>query len=53
MPTLNDIIRQLERIPTPNKITIGGRPEMIIGGKPIRIGVYTDDFEKLKRALEK
>jgi hypothetical protein len=36
-----------------NKIVIGGRPEMIIGGKPIRIGVYTQTFENLMERVKR
>jgi hypothetical protein len=49
----DSIIREVEKVPTPKKITIGGHPEMRIGGDPMRIGVYTRHFEDLIRAFEK
>jgi len=49
-----DLVKVFENTPKPRKITIGGSPQMVIGGGPeIRIGVYTDLFERLKKQFEK
>jgi hypothetical protein len=48
-----ELLSQFKNVNQPNKITVGGVKQMVIGGEKIRIGVYGDDFENLKKALEK
>jgi hypothetical protein len=46
--------KAIENVHMPYKIMIGGRPELTIGGMPlIRIGVYVDLFDSLKRRVKK
>jgi hypothetical protein len=53
MTRFTELLNQLKNAPTPNKIAIGERPEMTIGGKPIRIGVYTQTFENLMERVKR
>jgi len=43
---------KFENLPAPNKITVGGSAKLVVGGKPIRVGVLTDHFEELLKAVE-
>lgn len=55
MPTLSyfaTVKKQIKNIPTPGKNVIGG-VSRTIGGQKFRIGVYTDHFEDLKKAVKK
>jgi hypothetical protein len=47
-----DFLRQLKKVPQPHKITFGGSPEVTFGQANIKFGVYSNYFEKTKKALE-
>ena len=42
-----------ETVSAPNEITVGGSAQLVIGGKQIRVGVLTDHFTDLIKAMEK
>lgn len=47
------IKKRIEKVSTPRKVTVDGVPKMIVDGVEMRVDVFTADFERLRRRLEK
>lgn len=50
--TFQKLLKTLENTPTPEKVTLDGKPDLILDGPEIRLDIYTDFFEKLKKSME-
>jgi hypothetical protein len=54
MPTeFEKVLAQLKNVPQPHKRLFGGTPQDVFRSScPIKFGVYSDFFEKVKKGLK-
>ena len=52
MSLWTEILAKFEKTGTPNKIRVNELPEMLVGGKEIRVNVFTDDWQRLIAQVE-